>query len=358
MPPNEQQSQDAKQRRRLRSAGLRYVSDRMPGIRRRRIGRSFAYLGPSGRPVRRPEVLRRIKSLAIPPAYTDVWICPMPDGHLQATGYDSRQRKQYRYHPQWRSLRDKAKFERMSEFGAALPKLRARLRRDLARQGLPREKVLALVVALLDATCTRVGNDKYARDNGSYGMTTLRNRHAEIVKSQRLRLRFRGKGGQEQELVVDNARLARIARRCKQLPGQRLFQYLGDDGQVHPVDSGEVNAYLAEAMDGPFTAKDFRTWTATLRAIALLCVLPLPQAKGAFNSGILDVVRKVAEELRNTPAICRKSYINPAVFEAWRGGLLRQAVPYEIGKPSAKAERWAVSFLRRMQRMKLCVGRV
>lgn len=316
-------------------------------------GRSFVYISPSGRPVRRPEVLKRIRALAIPPAYTDVWICPSPDGHLQATGYDSRRRKQYRYHPQWRSLRDKAKFERMSQFGAALPKLRARLRRDLAREGLPREKVLALVVALLDATCTRIGNSQYEKENGSYGLTTLRNRHAEILKSKRLQLRFRGKGGQEHQLVVDNARLARIARRCKQLPGQRLFQYQGDDGQTHPVDSGDVNAYLAEAMQGAFTAKDFRTWSATLRAISLLCALPLPEGKGAVNSSILDVVRTVAQELRNTPAICRKSYINPAVFEAWRGGLLRQAVPYEIGKPSGRAERWAVRFLRRIERTRI-----
>lgn len=349
-------SREASERRRLRGAGLRYVDDGMPGIRRERKGRSFAYRGPSGRPVRRPEVLRRIAALAIPPAYTDVWICPAADGHLQATGYDSRRRKQYRYHPQWRSLRDRAKFERMSEFGAALPKLRRRLRGDLARKGLPRDKVLALVVALLDATCTRIGNDQYARDNRSYGLTTLRNRHVEIVNSQRLRLRFRGKGGQEQELVVNNARLARIARRCRQLAGQRLFQYLGDDGEVHAIDSGEVNAYLAETMQGEFTAKDFRTWSATLRAIALLCVLPLPQAKGAVNASILDVVRQVAGELRNTPAICRKSYINPAVFEAWQGGLLRQAVPYEIGRPSAKAERWAVRFLRRIERMNLSIG--
>jgi DNA topoisomerase IB len=303
--------------------------------------------------VRQPAVLRRIRSLAIPPAYEDVWICPSPDGHLQATGYDSRRRKQYRYHPQWRALRDRAKFERMSQFGAGLPRLRAHLRRDLARDGLPREKVLALVVALLDATCTRVGNDQYARENGSYGLTTLRNRHAQIFRSGRLRLRFRGKGGQAHELEVDNMRLARIARRCKQLPGQRLFQYLGDDGQVHAVDSGDVNAYLAEAMDGPFTAKDFRTWNATLRAIALLRVLPLPRSKGAINAGILEVVRTVAQELRNTPAICRKSYINPVVFEAWRSGLLRQAVPYEIGKPSARAERWAVRFLRRAGKTRL-----
>lgn len=353
--PKAGKSRGAAERRQLRAAGLRHVSDEMPGIRRQRRGRDFVYLSPSGRPLRRPEVLRRIRALAIPPAYTEVWICPSADGHLQATGYDSRRRKQYRYHPQWRSLRDQAKFERMSEFGAALPKLRARLRRDLAREGLPREKVLALVVALLDATCTRVGNDRYARENGSYGLTTLRNGHAKILDSQRLRLHFRGKGGLEHELVVDNARLARIARRCKQLPGQRLFQYLGDDGQVHPVDSGEVNAYLAEAMGGAFTAKDFRTWSATLRAIALLCALPVPQGQRAMKSGVLGVVRAVAQELRNTPAICRKSYINPVVFEAWRGGLLRQAVPYRIGKPSAKAERWAVRFLRRVERMKLAV---
>jgi DNA topoisomerase I len=309
-----------------RRAGLRYVLDSAPGIRRQRAGKGFTYLSVDGRRIRDADLLARIRSLAVPPAYTRVWICADPRGHLQATGRDARQRKQYRYHPQWRSVRDDGKFARMAEFGAALPRLRRRLRTDLARPGLPRDKVLGVVVALLAGTLARVGNEEYARDNRSFGLTTLRTRHVAFVRGGRLSLRFRGKSGLEHDLTVNDARLARIVRRCRELPGQALFQYIDDDGQRQPIDSGMVNAYLQDAMGSPFTAKDFRTWGGTLAAIAALVRTPLPESGGerAMAAAIVDVIKQVAGELRNTPAVCRKSYIHPLVFEAWRDGRLHR----------------------------------
>lgn len=309
-----------------REAGLRYVLDSAPGIRRQRAGKGFTYLSVEGRRIRDADLLARIRSLAVPPAYTHVWICADPRGHLQATGRDARRRKQYRYHPKWRSVRDDGKFARMVEFGAALPRLRRRLRNDLARPGLPRDKVLAVVVALLAGTLARVGNETYARANRSFGLTTLRARHVAFVRGGRLSLRFRGKSGLEHDLTVNDARLARIVRRCRELPGQVLFQFLGDDGERQPIDSGMVNAYLQDAMGSPFTAKDFRTWGGTLAAIAALARTPLPETGGerALASTIVEVIRQVAGELRNTPAVCRKSYIHPRVFEAWRDGRLQR----------------------------------
>ena len=333
----------------LRAAGLRFVNDSQPGIRRHRAGQGFRYTHAGKRRVADSEVLQRIRALAIPPAYVRVWICESPTGHLQATGYDNRGRKQYRYHPQWRVMRDDAKFERMVEFGAALPRLRRRIRQDLARPGLPHDKVLALIVALLDSTCSRIGNRQYARDNGSYGLTTLRRRHVRSAPGYGLLLCFPGKGGQDHQLPVTDARLARLVRRCKQLPGQQLFQYLGEDGERRSIDSGEVNDYLREVMGAGFSAKDFRTWNATLRAIALLSTtaLPEPTTERALNACSMEVIRQVAAELRNTPAVCRKSYINPVVFEAWRAGKLSTAIRYESGKPSGRAERWGLALLRK-----------
>ena len=308
-----------------RDAGLRYVSPREPGLRRVRQGRGFQYLDAAGQPVHDAETLLRIQALAIPPAYEDVWICADPCGHLQAVGRDARGRRQYRYHARWRQTRDGAKFGRMAEFARALPRLRRRLRQDLAQPGLSQDKVLAAVVALLDDSLARIGNPEYARDNGSFGLTTLRNRHATFIGDGRAVLQFRGKGGTEHEIVVGDRRLAAIVRRCRQIPGQQLFQYLGDDGERHPVDSGLVNAYIARHMGEGFTAKDFRTWGATRRALVLLCGTPLPtrRSEAALSRGILATVRQVAHELRNTPAVCRKSYINPAVFDAWRAGRLQ-----------------------------------
>jgi DNA topoisomerase-1 len=333
------------------ATGLIYVSDSDPGIRRRRRGSGFSYLKPDNRILRNKAELRRIASLAFPPAYRDVWICTHPRGHIQATGRDARGRKQYRYHPRWREVRDLAKFDRMIDFGSALPKLRQRLRRDLARHGLPREKVLAVIVSMLDSTWARIGNPEYARQN-SFGLSTLRNRHVQFIRDGRALLRFRGKGGVRHQIAVDDKRLARLVRRCQELPGQQLFQYLDDDGRLCPVESGEVNDYLREVMGGEFTAKDFRTWGATTTAIVLLSRTPLPRplTERACRSVITRVIRRVAEELHNTPAVCRKSYVNPAVFEAWRCGHLQRVLgKNQSGGSSRIAERGIRTFLRRLR---------
>jgi DNA topoisomerase-1 len=333
------------------ATGLIYVSDSDPGICRRRKGSVFYYLKPDNRILRNKAELRRIASLAVPPAYQDVWICTHPRGHIQATGRDARGRKQYRYHPRWREARDLAKFDRMIDFGSALPRLRQRLRRDLARHGLPREKVLAVIVSMLDSTRARIGNPEYARQN-SFGLSTLRNRHVQFVRDGRALLRFRGKGGVQHEIVVDDKRLARLVRRCHELPGQQLFQYIDDDGQRCPVGSVEVNDYLRKAMGGEFTAKDFRTWAATMRAVVLLSRTRLPRhpSDHACKKEIARVVRRVAKELHNTPAVCRKSYIDPAIFEAWRRGHLQRALKGNLsGMSTGRAERKVRSLLRSLQ---------
>ncbi len=335
-----------------RAAGLRYVSDARPGISRCRIADGFRYVDVKGEPVTAEDTLARIAKLAIPPAYEDVWICADARGHLQATGIDARGRKQYRYHAQWREVRDGLKFERMVEFGEALPRLRRRLRRDLALPGLPQNKVLAVIVSLLDSTLIRVGNTEYARTNKSFGLTTLRDRHVRFIRDGRLSFRFRGKGGLEREVTVNDARLQRIVQRCQQIPGQHLFQYLDDAGERHPVDSGQVNDYLREAMGEDFTAKDFRTWNGTLRAIALMGCTPLPESESgavserALSGCILNAIRVVASELGNTPAVCRKSYINPVVFDAWRRGHLHRVVSEDLSHAPRKAEALALRFLR------------
>jgi DNA topoisomerase-1 len=330
------------------AAGLVYVSDAMPGIRRVRAAGGFVYMLTDNHRLTDQAELMRIASLATPPAYEDVWICPNPLGHLQATGRDARGRKQYRYHPKWRLFRDGAKFERMPAFGEALPRLRRCLRRDLAQKGLPREKVLAVIVSLLDATRARIGNTAYARDNDSYGLTTLRNRHVQFVRNGRLLFRFRGKGGAEHEIAIDDRRLARLVRRCHELPGQRLFQYVDEAGERHPIDSEQVNLYLKDAMGDDFTAKDFRTWGATLRAIAIMNSTPLPDpgSERALNACIGAAVRRVAADLRNTPAVCRKSYINPLVFTAWRSGALHRGIGEKIAGAPRRTERLALAFLR------------
>jgi len=321
--------------RSAQAASLIHVSDDGPGIRRRRAGKGFVYFDDAGRRIADARVLARIRSLAIPPAYSEVWICPHPQGHIQATGRDARSRKQYRYHPRWRVVRDSGKFTRLLAFGTALPRLRRRLRRDLARPGLCSDKVLAVVVSLLAGTLARVGNESYARENRSFGLTTLRSRHVDFVKGGRVMLRFRGKGGREHEVVVDDARLARIVRRCRQLPGQQLFQYLDDGGRRRPIDSGMVNDYLRDTMGEDFTAKDFRTWGATLHAVALLARIELPAADDdrAFAAAVAGVVREVAVVLRNTPAVCRKSYIDPRVFDAWGDGRLQRLSGTGISGP-------------------------
>jgi DNA topoisomerase IB len=308
-------------------AGLIYVSDTAAGYRRARAGKRFRYFLPDSRPIRSAAELKRIASLAIPPAYENVWICMDPRGHLQATGRDARGRKQYRYHPAWRTTRDDAKFERMVIFADALPRLRRKLARDLALDGLPRQKVLAVIISILDATRIRVGNVEYARDNKSFGLTTLLNRHVSFIRDGRAVLNFRGKGGVPHEVPIDDKRIARIVKRCQELPGQQLFQYVTDDGERAPIDSGQVNDYLRDAMGDDFTAKDFRTWGATLQAVILLARTPRPgdPSDRAYKTEIARIVKQVAAELRNTPAVCRKSYINPIVFEAWRSGAIQKS---------------------------------
>ncbi len=318
------QSSRVQSTRKRLGSGLIYVSDEHPGFRRVRSKSGFRYLRPNGKIIRDATTLTRIRKLAIPPAYTDVWICPQPRGHIQATGRDARRRKQYRYHVNWRTTRDAAKFNRMIEFGLALPRLRKHLKQVLALRGFPREKVIAVIIMLLDSTRIRIGNEEYARTNKSYGLTTLRNRHVKFLREGRALLRFRGKGGTDHEVRIDDRRLAHIVHKLEELPGQHLFQYVDDDGQRHLIDSTMVNEYLHSIMGDEFTAKDFRTWNATLRAIELLRDTPLPSpcSERACKACIIAIIRQVADELRNTPAVCRKSYINPAVFTAWREGHL------------------------------------
>jgi DNA topoisomerase-1 len=302
---------------------LKYVSDGVPGIRRyRRKGRkvSFFYKTPSGRPLRDAATLARINALAVPPAYEDVWICPDPRGHLQATGRDARGRKQYRYHPLWRESKDNIKHGRMEQFGRDLPKLRRILRADLRRAGLPRDKVLALVISLIDATSVRIGNAEYARSNGSFGLSTLLDRHAHFTHNGTATLHFPGKGGAVHDVSIDDRKLATLVRKCQHLPGQHLFQYVDDEGRHHSIDSAQINEYLHRHLGSDFTAKDFRTWHATLRAYELLLRTPRAEVRTERDcrSAQKKVIEEVAAELRNTPAVCRKSYINPLVLTAWQ----------------------------------------
>jgi DNA topoisomerase I len=299
---------------------LHYVDDSRPGLTRRRWRDRFIYLDPDGQRVRDSETLARIAALVIPPAYTDVWICTDPQGHLQATGRDARGRKQYRYHAQWRELRDQHKYGRMLAFAKALPKLRAQLETHLARPGLDREKVMALVVSLLDHTLIRIGNQRYLRDNQSYGLTTLRNRHVQ-VKGSTIRFQFRGKRGVEHNVTLNDRRLASLLKRCMELPGQALFQYLDEDGQRHSVGSGEVNQFLQQLTGADFTAKDYRTWAGSSLALDLLKPLAWEPESEAKRQ-VAAIVRQVATRLGNTPAVCRRCYIHPAVLEHYALGRL------------------------------------
>ena len=300
--------------------GLRYVADRSPGIARVRRGRGFLYRDARGAPVRDAETLDRIRQLAIPPAWTEVWICTDPCGHLQATGRDAKGRKQYRYHARWSETRNATKFERMAEFAAALPTLRKRVEADLALPGLPRDKVVAAVVRLLENTAIRVGNAEYARTNESFGLTTLRDRHV-AVRGADIAFRFRGKSGKMHAITWQDRRLARIVRRCQDLPGQELFQYLDAAGEQCVLASTDVNEYLHTAMGADFSAKDFRTWVGTVAAAGALCRLHerRPQRR---KKNLVDAVREVAEQLANTPAVCRRHYIHPLLLEAYECGQL------------------------------------
>lgn len=305
----------------LKAVGLVYVSEADPGIAREGIAPDFFYRDSGGLPVRDWETLKRIRSLAIPPAYTEVWICSLANGHLQATGRDRRGRKQYRYHPRWREIRDESKFERMSAFARALPIIRQRTDEDLALRGLPKAKVIATVIRLLETTLIRVGNARYAAANKSFGLTTLRKRHADVEGSD-IKFDFRAKSGKHHKIGLRDRRLARIVRSCQDLPGHHLFQYFDELGERHPIDSDDVNGYLQETTGQAFTAKDFRTWAGTLLAARALSGQPPAESETSAKRLVTDCVKAVAKELGNTAAVCRKCYIHPLVITAYLEGKL------------------------------------
>jgi DNA topoisomerase-1 len=308
-----------------KEAGLRYATDERPGIRRQKHARGFRYVDPDGKAVTDARELKRVKRLAIPPAWTEVWIATDPRAHLQATGRDAKGRKQYRYHERFREVRDEAKYERMLEFAHALPRIRVRVDSDLGASGLPKEKVLATIVRLLETTLIRVGNAEYAKDNDSFGLTTLREKHVE-VDGARVRFRFRGKSGKDHDVDVRDRRVARVIEELQELPGQELFIYLDEDGEVRRVDSDDVNAYLREIAGKDFTAKDFRTWAGTvLAAHSLAAIEPVENIRHARRN-ITAAVERVAARLGNTPAICRKCYIHPAIVESYIDGDLARAL--------------------------------
>lgn len=318
-----------------RAAHLRYVDDSAPGFRRVRHGKGFRYLDTAKRPLRDPEALERIRHLVIPPAWTDVWICPSADGHIQATGRDARGRKQYRYHARWREVRDETKYERMVVFAEALPRIRAAVDEALRAPSFTREKVLAAVVRLLEVTLIRVGNEEYARQNGSFGLTTLRGDHVD-VRGASIRFRFRGKSGVEHSVDVRDRRLARIVQRCLGLPGEDLFQYVGDDGEPHTIESADVNAHIRALAGADFSAKDFRTWAGTVLAAYALRELTPAESATALKKNMAAAVKRVARRLGNTPAVCRKCYVHPAIFQAYSEGQLAAALAERVSEaPSA-----------------------
>ena len=325
-------------------AGLRYVKNQTTGIQRIPAKNSFRYLGVDGKTIRDKAVLERIRSLVIPPAWTDVWICPSPNGHLQAVGRDAKGRKQYRYHPDYRAVRDQTKFGRMLEFGAALRTIRLHVGNDLRKPGLPREKILAVVVKLLESTYMRVGNDEYVRQNSSYGLTTLRNKHAS-VHGTHINFTFRGKSGQQQDIELNDAKLARIVKRCRDLPGYELFQYIGDDGNHHAIDSSDVNSYLREITGQDFTAKDFRTWGGTGLAALTLETLGASESETAAKKNVVTAVKAVAAKLGNRPATCRKYYVHPVILDAYMNGRLLHSL--ERHKGARRAERCVLELVKR-----------
>lgn len=312
-----------------KAAGLRYVSDTKPGISRKRWKVGFRYIDSNRSPVRDPEVLARIKSLAIPPAWTNVWISPNQNGHLQATGRDAKGRKQSRYHPRWREVRDETKYERMTLFADALPVIRERVEHDLGLPGLPRHKVLATIVRLMETTFIRVGNVEYARENQSYGLTTMRRRHVDIEGST-IKFTFKGKSGVQHSIDVNDRQLAKIVRRCRDIPGYELFQYLDRDGEHHNVDSSDVNDYLREITNQHFTAKDFRTWAGTVLASMMLREFDPFESETQAKKNIVQAIQSVAKRLGNTPSVCRKCYVHPAVLASYLGGAMIDAVAVQV----------------------------
>ena len=336
-------------------AGLVYSTDDEPGIRRRRKGKRFDYIGPDGKLVRDPAVLERIRSLVIPPAWEDVWISTRTRGHLQATGRDARGRKQHRYHPRWREVRDADKFERMAGFGMVLPRIRRRVARDLARPGLPKEKVVATIVRLLETTYIRVGNEEYARQNNSFGLTTLRSRHVD-VKGSTVRFLFKGKSGVEVSVGITDRRVAPVIKRCEELPGQNLFQYLDADGERKTVTSDDVNDYLREASGEDFTAKDFRTWAATVLAACALRDASGFESETEAKRKVVDAIDGVARRLGHTRAVCRRSYVHPLIIDTFMEGGLATALGIAMAKRPSKLnadEAAVLSLLRRRARRDL-----
>ena len=321
-----------------RNAGLRYTTDARPGICRRRNRKRFTYIDTDGRVIRDRTVVARIRGLVIPPAWREVWICPDPRGHLQATGRDARGRKQYRYHPKWREVRDETKYDRLIGFAQTLPTIRRKTSDDLRRPGLPREKVLATVVQLLEKTLIRVGNGEYARSNRSYGLTTLRNGHVE-VKGPRVRFSFRGKSGVVHDIDLNDRRLARIVKQCRDLPGYDLFQYVDENGERQAVGSEEVNAYLKEITGQDLTSKDFRTWAGTVLAAQLLRDFETFTSNAQAKRNIVRAVEMVAKRLGNTKAVCRKCYIHPAIFEAYLDGSMLQTIAQRARKIGRAVDR-------------------
>ena len=319
-------------------AGLRYVTDSQPGIHRRQRGKGFQYIDAEGKGVRDKETLSRIKSLVIPPAWSNVWICQSPKGHLQVTGRDAKGRKQSRYHPRWREVRDETKYERMTIFGAVLPTIRERVEHDLGLPGMPRLKVLAAIVRLMEATLIRVGNEEYARENNSYGLTTMRNKHVEVDGSN-VTFNFKGKSGVRHTIDINDRRIAKIIQRCQDIPGYELFQYVDKEGNNHSIDSADVNDYLREISGQDFTAKDFRTWAGTVLACTMLREFEAFQSQTQAKKNVVQAIKDVSARLGNTPSVCRKCYVHPAVLDTYFSGAMidtvkqrveQEAVPYAL----------------------------
>jgi DNA topoisomerase I len=308
-----------------KAAGLRYATDKRPGIQRKRAGKAFRYNALDGQSIRDPEILARIRSLAIPPAWEEVWICPSPLGHIQATGRDEKGRKQYRYHPRWREVRDGAKYDRMMAFGRTLPQLREQTDRDLALPGLPRRKVVAAIVQLLEQSLIRVGNDEYAKANHSFGLTTMFDKHVALDGAS-IQFKFRGKSGIRHKIDIRDRRLARIVKRCQELPGQELFQYIDEDGATQDIDSSDINDYLREMTGQDFTAKDFRTWAGTVLAAMALQEFEAFDSQAQARKNVVRAIESVAERLGNTPTVCRKCYVHPALLDAYQDGSMIEAV--------------------------------
>ncbi len=312
-----------------KAAGLRYTTDAKPGIKRELVGDHYVYTHPDGSPVTDEPTLARIKSLVIPPAYTDVWICTQPNGHLQCTGRDARGRKQARYHPHWREVRDETKYERMLLFGDALPRIRERVDHDLALHGLPREKVLATIVRLIETTFIRVGNEEYARTNKSYGLTTMETRHVD-VHGGTITFDFQGKSGVHHTIDLQNKRLAGIVKKIQDLPGHELFQFVDHDGNRHLIHSDDVNQYLHDITGEHFTAKDFRTWAGTVLAAMLLREFEPYTTQSQAKKNVVEAIKAVSQRLGNTPSVCRKCYVHPAVLEGYFSGAMLEAVAAEV----------------------------